>query len=285
MRENSRKFTPKAGLIMCGNALPKGRGGVFRRIRPVRFANPVKKQDYALERKLRQPEHLGIWLLEARNSWLLAQNRPQLTQIPRCIEAEIRQYHEHNDLIAAFSSDCITPEKGAFETSERIFEVYKSWCETGEIKPLGRKTVIRNLIDGPWGFISHRAKAQENSSKLLSGLKNCRLSASGISLETDSQLSTHSNSENIRDDNSDISFQTDTGKNQRNPSSDRQKSPIDGKKVRIGLLPPLKAEKLSVDQFREEMKKRGFELNEVEATVAATRHNEQVEDLGGVEQW
>ena len=179
MRENTRSFKAKASIWGACNAEPRGRGGLFRRIRPVRFRDEIKHKDEHLAAKLRDPQEAGIWLHAAVDAWRTLRFEP--TKLPKMVQTDIRRYKEINSPLESFVRErlVLKPDDPAyagepawwFVSAADMYADYKSYCETLDIKALGINKLKTELTAGSWRIDD----CKESTGKRRRGYKNCFL--------------------------------------------------------------------------------------------------------------
>ena len=126
-------FVPRASLFMSCNHLPKGSGGVFRRIRPVYFDQriPDDEQDTELPGRLR--EYYPAILHASRAAFLKALERGKLT-MPKRVLRDMGRYREQSDHVAKFCEERLE-KKGKGIQQKDAYDAYKTWCdETGVMR-------------------------------------------------------------------------------------------------------------------------------------------------------
>lgn len=146
MRQNDRCFNAKSLILLACNEIPKGQGGLFRRIVPIHFARRVNEAevDTALPQKL--TESAPIVLQAARRAFLAARTAGHLTAVAKTV-SDRRQYQETSDSVLAFAKEHYEEEaeKAEFIPTKVIHDHYKEWCEREGCKAVGARTLVQRF--------------------------------------------------------------------------------------------------------------------------------------------
>ena len=146
MREDEREFVPKASLILACNELPRGSGGLFRRIYPIYFAKRIleEKVDKNLGEKLQKDA--PALLAAAREAYLRACENGALTT-PQKMKDDRKAYMAQSEPHIAFAMDCVRHDPGGFVMSANLYKCYREWCEENGLKPMQQRKLTRQIAD------------------------------------------------------------------------------------------------------------------------------------------
>ena len=172
MREDEREFVPKASLMLACNEIPRGTGGLFRRIYPIYFTHRIdaQKVDKDLGEKLK--EHAPAMLAAARQAYMDACARGRITT-PKQIDRDRKAYMAHSEPHVAYANERIRSEEGGFLPSDDLYEDYKTWCEESGLRPMAKQTLSKRIADV---FDDARSGVQRRvNGKRERGVSNIRL--------------------------------------------------------------------------------------------------------------
>lgn len=146
LHQKTFEFQPKFKLWFSANHKPRvtasSRSGLWRRILivPMEETIPEDKRDPGLYRRLRQPDvqsAILAWAVEGALAWLEDNEAHRLMEVPDLVRAEVEQYKEEEDDLAAFIKECLVlvedkrgepDERSRISTSD-MFQYYLGWCE------------------------------------------------------------------------------------------------------------------------------------------------------------
>jgi putative DNA primase/helicase len=153
------EFDTEFSLWLATNHKPLVVGtdhAIWRRIMLVPFTEviPDAEQDKHLRDDLLD-EAPGIlaWAVRGCDAWRTGQLGP-----PDAVLTATRQYRAEQDLLGDFLDDRCVVEPQASETAQRLYDVYRSWCEGAGEKPVTKKAFAAALRER--GFESWRTNTE-----------------------------------------------------------------------------------------------------------------------------
>ena len=153
MRQDFFEFPPTHKIWIAANHKPIIRGtdlAIWRRVMLVPFdvTIPEEERDAHLTEKLRA-ELSGIlnWCVLGCQDW-----RENGLQAPQAVKAAVQSYRIEQDVIGRFIEERCVCGHGKVVNATRLFQAYRSWCESQGEKPttlndLGRELTARGFAN------------------------------------------------------------------------------------------------------------------------------------------
>lgn len=159
------EFKPQFKVWLATNHKPTVRGtdeGIWRRIRLIpftqRFTGP--RMDQTLGEALRrEADGILTWLVRACVDW-----QEKGLETPGAVAAATKEYRDDQDMLGRFIAERCDVGEGEWDSSKRIYESFRRWCEEQGERAWTAKTVGMRLAER--GFTQERT-ARERTWKGL----------------------------------------------------------------------------------------------------------------------
>ena len=130
--------------------------GIWRRLVTLSFRRKftVSERDPKLEEKL-MTERDGIlmWMLRGTQDYLRGGLRLSPT-----IKREVAQYRSDSDLFGEFIQDNLTVDPNGRIEKEKVFSIWKSWCDSNGCQHGSSKTFTQRMAERGYGVVQSNGK-------------------------------------------------------------------------------------------------------------------------------
>jgi P4 family phage/plasmid primase-like protien len=148
--ESQFEYTPTHKLWLTGNhkvTITDTTLSIWRRVKFINFSEtiPEEKRIKDLREQLKAPVHqraILAWIVAGAIAWA-AQG---LGEPPEITEAT-NKYREEMDLLADFLKECCRKKSSEFVAVSELYKAYMAWCESNDIKPLGKNNFNQKLTE------------------------------------------------------------------------------------------------------------------------------------------
>lgn len=144
---NSFDFKPTGKIHLATNHIPQisNAPSIWRRLHVLGWdvEIPTQEQDQYLAQRILAHERAGVlaWMVRGCLEWQQLRLSP-----PESIRMRTETYRHEQDPLSEFVTECLKEaEKGSLEKTDRIYQVYRLWCDGSGNRAMSRKALTMAL--------------------------------------------------------------------------------------------------------------------------------------------